>query len=156
VNENLKKKAKDTASIRAKLENELEAVNVELAMLFDERDRLKDLLHKQKAPLKVNLQCIEIRAQRCHLPHLFPDVTQANTNPYPNPRPPTEAISDDVEKLLKKQKHNLESTYNTIRKIMVQVDERIRKVEDIKQRLRGLLQPYPNDPNTNPNPCSNP
>merc|ERR1711977_393974 len=52
VNENLKQKAKDTASVRAKLENELEAVNVEMAMLFDERDRLKDLLHKQKAPLK--------------------------------------------------------------------------------------------------------
>jgi len=114
VNENLKQKAKDTASVRAKLENELEAVNVELAMLFDERDRLKDLLHKQKAPLKINLQCIEIRSQR----------------------PETENIRDEVQKELKQQKRELEGTYNVLRKILVRVDEQIQKLDDIKLKLR--------------------
>merc|ERR1711871_739244 len=114
VNENLKQKAKDTASVRAKLENELEAINVELAMQFDERDRLKDLLHKQKAPLKVNLQCLEIRSQR----------------------PEAENIRDEVHKELKQQKRELESTYNTLRKILVQVDDQIHKLDEIKGNLR--------------------
>jgi len=89
-------------------------VNVELALLFDERDRLKDLLHKQKAPLKVNLQCIEIRVQR----------------------PETEKIADDVTTKLKDQKKSLESSYNTIRKVLTQVDDRIRKMDEIKAALR--------------------
>jgi len=118
VNEDLKQKAKDTANVRSKLENELEAVNVELAMLFDERDRLKDLLHKQKAPLKVNQQCLEIRSQR----------------------PETENIRDEVQKELRYQKKGLETTYNILRKILVQVDDQIQKLDNIKAKLQKDIE----------------
>jgi len=114
VNDSLKEKAKQTAGARSKLEDELEALNVEMAQQFDERDRLKDLLHKQKAPLKVNLQCIEIRTQR----------------------PPTENIRDEVHQELKQQKKELETTYNTLRKVLTEVDEAIRRLDDIKARIR--------------------
>lgn len=46
-----------------------------------------------------------------------------------------------MHKELKQQKKNLESTYNTLRKILVQVDEQIQKLDDIKARMHAPDMP---------------
>ena len=81
TNERLRNKAKSTTAIRGKLETELEAVNIEMALTYEHADKIKDKLYKQKVPLKTCLQWLEVRDRRPESENVQDEVSRVFNGP---------------------------------------------------------------------------
>jgi len=119
TNERLRVRAKETAAVRTKLEDELEQVNVELALSIELQDKVSDYLEKQKVPIQSCLQCMEVRERR----------------------PQQENVADDVTKQLQLQQRDLEGSFNLAQRVLSEVEQQLHQLTQMKNQLhQGIAE----------------